>query len=344
MFIDLNERSKEIFCHIVDLYCNSGEAIGSRTLSEHMGAKLSPATIRNVMSQLEEAGLLFAPHTSAGRIPTEAGLKFFVNALLQVGSVSDDEKNYLHAQCHNKGQDFPNILEQAVSSLSGLSRCTSLVMTPKNESSLKHIEFVYLNRSEALVILVHQDGEVENRIIPLPCGVFPSMLQEATNYLNSRLIGRTLKESRDNILTELNSQKGIVDLLAAQVIEAGIGIWSEDSQKGALIITGQSHLLSDISHQVDLEKLRMLFLELETKENILSLLNTLIDADGVQIFIGSSHPVSEMTGASFILAPYFNKEQKIIGALGVIGPRHLNYGRIIPLVDYTAKMICKLLR
>lgn len=343
MIYELNERSKEIFRSLVDAYCETGEPVGSHTLCERMKADISSATIRNVMAQLERLGLLYSPHTSAGRVPTEAGLSFFINSLIEIGALSEEEKLNFEKHYTPDHPDIEELLGNAVSTLSGLSRCVSLVFAPKQESPLKHIEFVALNNNQALVILVNQDGTVENRILTLPQGFLISTLQEASNFLNARLIGKNLNESRKALLKELKEQQNSLDDLVKMVVEAGLGIWSGEPKTGRLIVTGQSHLLEDVTHLEDLERLRLLFSELETKENVIRLLDAAIAGEGVQIFIGSNNPIAGLSGTSLIVSPYRNNNKTIIGALGIIGPRHLNYGRIIPLVDYTAKMISRMI-
>ncbi len=337
----LNERSREIFRHIVDAYVETGEAVGSRTISRRLGMALSPATIRNVMADLEEAGLLYAPHTSAGRVPTEAGLRLFVDGLLEIGALSKEERESIEGRCAASGRSVASVLEEATQTLSGLSRCAGLVVAPKAEAPLKHIEFVQLGPGRALVVLVSENGLVENRIIDIPLGMPVSSLVEASNYLAQRLVGRTLDEARRTIAQELEEHRAQLDALTQKVVEAGLATWSAPS--GYLLVRGQSQLLADVQQMADLERIRALFALLETKEAMVRLIDASEKAEGVQIFIGAQNELFAMAGCSVIIAPYANREEKIIGAIGVIGPTRMNYARIIPMVDYTAKVIGRLL-
>lgn len=342
-FTELNERSREIFRLIVDGYVATGEPIGSRTLSRMLGQNLSPATIRNVMADLEEAGLLYSPHTSAGRLPTEAGLRLFVNGLLELGNLAEDERNNIEALCAARGKSLAQALEEATSALSGLSHCAGVVVVPKQERPLKHIEFVHLGPGRALVVLVTEDGMVENRVIEVPLGVPPSTLVSASNYLNARLVGRTMEEARSDIEDEIGSYKAQLDELTSRVVATGIASWAGGDGESALIVRGQSHLLEDVTALTDLERLRTLFEMLETKETVLRLLDASRKAEGVQIFIGAENHLFGVAGCSMIIAPYQNSREQIVGAIGVIGPTRINYARIIPMVDYTAKVIGRII-
>jgi heat-inducible transcriptional repressor len=346
MITELNDRSREILRHIVECYVDSGEPIGSRTLSKRLNVELSPATVRNVMADLEDAGLLFSPHTSAGRLPTEAGLRLFVDGILEVGNLTEDERQSIDVQCAGSPHSFEGLLEDATSALSGLSRCASLVLAPKTGSPLKHIEFVNLSPGRALVVLVTESGIVENRIIQTPRGLPPSALVEATNYLSARLVGRTLSEAYEEIMAELDAHRAELDDLTARVVESGLATWAGSGgggQEGSLIIRGQAHLLEDVTALVDLEKIRTLFAALDTKEEMLKLLSLTDTAEGVQIFIGADNKLFNMAGCSMIVGPYQNAEETIIGAIGIIGPTRMNYAHIIPMVDYTSKLISRLL-
>ena len=340
---DLNERSREILRHIVDAYMESGEPVGSRTLSRRLAMSLSPATIRNVMADLEEAGLLYAPHTSAGRLPTERGLSLFVGGLLELGGLSKEEREKIDGKCAAAGRSLADVLEDATTMLSGLSRCAGLVVAPKTERRLKHIEFVHLGPGRALVVMVTEDGLVENRIIDVPIGLPPSSLVEATNYMTARLVGRTLNEARAGVLMELEQHRAELDALTSKVVEAGLATWAGEKKGGALIIRGQSHLLDEITALSDLERIRALFAALETKEAMVRLLEAADLAQGVQIFIGAQNELFGLAGCSMIIAPYRNSREQIVGAVGVIGPTRINYARIIPMVDYTAQVIGRIL-
>ena len=340
---EMSDRSREIFRMIVEAYVETGDPVGSRTLSRKLG-HLSPATIRNVMSDLEEVGLLFAPHTSAGRLPTELGLRLFVDGLMEVGGLTADEREAIEGQCGATGRSFPEMMEQASMLLSGLSRCAGLVMAPKTERPLKHIEFVNLAPGRALVVLVTEGGMVENRLIDVPMGLPMSTLIEATNYLTARLVGRTLGMAREGILGELNAQRAELDELTRKVVEAGLATWADHGKAdSALIVRGQAHLLDDVQEAADLERLRALFAALETKEQLLKLLDAADQAEGVQIFIGAQSELFGLAGCSAVISPYRDSQRQLVGAVGVIGPSRLNYARIIPMVDYTAKVIGRIL-
>ena len=340
---ELNERSREIFRLIVDGYVQTGEPVGSRTLSRLLAQNLSPATIRNVMADLEEAGLLYAPHTSAGRLPTEAGLRLFVHGLLELGNLAEDERHNIEALCRARGRSLAQALEEATSALSGLSRCAGVVVVPKQERPLKHIEFVHLGPGRALVVLVTEDGLVENRVIEVPQGLPPATLVSAGNFLNSRLIGRTIEEARVDIEDEINSHRVQLDELTSKVVSTGLASWAGGDSDSALIVRGQANLLEDVTALADLERLRSLFEMLETKETVLRLLDASKKAEGVQIFIGAESHLFGVAGCSVIIAPYQNSREQIVGAIGVIGPTRINYARIIPMVDYTAKVIGRLI-
>ena len=343
MITELNERSREILRHVVEAYVETGEPVGSRTLSRRLGMALSPATIRNVMADLEEYGLLYAPHTSAGRLPTEQGLRLFVDGILQVGALTKDERNSIDSQCKVSGRSMPQVLEEASALLSGLSHCAGLVMAPKQDLRLKHIEFVNLGPGRALVVMVDERGGVENRVIDLPLGMPAASLVEASNFMASKLVGRTLTEARGEIFDEIRNQKNQLDELTGKVVEAGLATWSDDDDSGVLIVRGQANLLEDVNAIADLEHIRALFEALDTKEALIRLLDAADLAEGVQIFIGAENELFTLAGASMIIAPYANSSEKLVGAIGVIGPTRMNYGRIIPMVDYTAKLISRLL-
>jgi heat-inducible transcriptional repressor len=345
--VALNERSREIFRHIVDSYVETGEPVGSRTISRKLNGSLSPATIRNVMSDLELAGLLYAPHTSAGRLPTEAGLRMFVSGLLQVGGLDTDERRTIEAHCQAAGRSVEEVLSQASTTLSGLSQCASLVLAPKTEAALKHIEFVSLKPGRVLAVMVSETGVVENRLLELPPDLPVSALIEAGNFLSARLSGRTLAEARAEILAELESRRAQLDELTTRVVQAGLATWAggdaDAGRGGALIVKGQANLLNDVSALEDLARIRQLFSILETREQMLRLVDLVGRADGVQIFIGAQNELFGMTGCSMVVAPFQNARDQIVGAIGVIGPTRINYARIIPMVDYTAKLVSRLL-
>lgn len=344
MIAEMNERSREIMRQIVEAYLETGTAVGSRTLSRRLRMPLSPATIRNVMADLEDLGLLYAPHTSAGRLPTDAGLRLFVDGLLEVGNLTEDERSHIESQCTAAGRSPQKVLEEASNMLSGLSSCAGLVVTPTHEETLRHIEFVSLGPGRALVVLVSESGMVENRVIDVPLGMPASKMVEATNFLSAKLVGRTLLEARQDIDAEIQDHRARLDELTEKVVQAGLATWGgETTGNGVLIVRGQAKLLDDVTALADLERIRTLFEMLETKETLLRLIELTEGADGVQIFIGAETELFALAGCSMIIAPYQNRQKQIIGAIGVVGPTRINYARIIPMVDYTAKMVGRLL-
>jgi heat-inducible transcriptional repressor len=343
--VALNERSREIFRHVVDAFVETGEPVGSRTISRKLGGSLSPATIRNVMADLEYAGLLYAPHTSAGRLPTDAGMRMFVSGLLQVGGLDASERTALEAHCQAAGRSSEDVLSQATGALAGLAQCAGLVLAPKLEAPLKHIEFVNLKPGRALVVMVDEAGTVENRVFEVPKDLRPSALVEAGNFLAARLAGKTVAEARIGILAELDSGRAELDELTTKVVQAGLATWSGDrgNERDALIVKGQSNLLSNVTALEDLERIRQLFTALEAREQMVRLLDLVGKAEGVQIFIGAQNELFGMAGCSMVVAPFQNSREQIVGAIGVIGPTRLNYARIIPMVDYTAKLVGRIL-
>ena len=343
MIGELNERSREIFRRVVEAFVETGEPVGSRTISRRLGAQLSPATIRNVMADLEEAGLLHAPHTSAGRMPTEAGLRLFDDGLLELGNITDDERRNIEGQCAAAGRSLTEVMEQVSATLSGLTHCAGLVYSPKLEKSLKHIEFVGLGPGRALVVMVSESGMVENRVLELPPGITPSMLTEATNFLNAKIAGRTLDEARGQVMAEIQQQRAQLDELTKQVVEAGVATWN-GNDGGYLIVRGRANLLGDVNAIGNLERIRTLFDALETKQSLLRLIDATSTAEGVQIFIGAENDLFQVAGCAMIVAPFSNGREQVVGAIGVVGPMRMNYARIIPMVDYTAKLVGRLLR
>jgi len=341
----LNERSRTIFRHIVESYLTTGEPVGSRNLARQLPMSLSPASIRNVMSDLEHLGYIFAPHTSAGRLPTEVGLRLFVDGLLEVGNLTDDERRRIEAQIGVKREkSVEQVLADASEMISGLSHCAGVVLADKQVSRLKHVEFVALDPGKALVVLVGDDQSVENRVIDLPAGLPPSNLAEAANYLNAHIRGLTLSEAKKRIETELASDKAELDSLTQKVIETGLATWSGAlGDHKSLIVRGQANLLKDVDGLEHLERIRQLFADLETKRDLVQLLGLTDRGQGVHIFIGSENKLFSLSGSSLIVAPFADERHKIVGVLGVIGPTRVNYARIIPMVDYTARLVGRLL-
>ena len=343
----LNTRSREIFRSIVDSYLATGDPVGSRHLSRLLPITLSPASIRNVMQDLEELGLVYAPHTSAGRLPTELGLRFFVDAMLEFGAPSDEERQKIESEVKAASQErtFDGVLAEASSMLSGLTRGAGVVLTTKDNIRLKHIEFVRLDVNRALAVLVSEDGTVENRLVPIPPGLPPSALVEASNYLNARLRGRTLTEVRDEIEGSRSAAEAELGELTARLVDAGLASWAGLKGDGQqLIVRGQANLLDDLRALEDLERIRLLFADLETKKDVIDLLSRAETGEGVRIFIGSENKLFSLSGSSMIAAPFHDASQRIVGVLGVIGPTRLNYARIVPMVDYTARAIVRLMQ
>jgi heat-inducible transcriptional repressor len=341
----LNERAREIFRQIVESYLTTGEPVGSRNLARILPMALSPASIRNVMADLEHSGLIFAPHTSAGRLPTELGLRFFVDAMLELGDVSQDEQARIEAQMRAaaSGHTFESALAEASTMLSGVSRGAGVVLTTKANVNLKHIEFVRLDAARGLVVLVSDDGSVENRLVDLPPGLPAGALQEATNFLNARLRGRTLGSLRAEIEAGRRAMKRELDAITERLVDAGLATPVGPTEARQLIVRGQANLLDDLRAVEDLERIRLLFNDLETQKDVIDLLARAEGGEGVRIFIGSENKLFSLSGSSLIAAPFRDGSQKIVGVVGVIGPTRLNYARIVPMVDYTARVVSKLL-
>jgi heat-inducible transcriptional repressor len=342
----LNERSREIFRQIVESYLATGEPVGSRNLSRILPITLSPASVRNVMSDLEQLGLIFAPHTSAGRLPTELGLRFFVDALMQVGDLSENDRRAIEAQVAGTGtsKSLETVLTEASQMLSGLTRSAGVVLTAKSNVRLKHIEFVRLEPERALAVLVAEDGQVENRVLNVPAGLPPSALVEAGNFLNARIRGKTLADLRDEIEKAVSEGQAELDQLTQKIISTGLATWSggeDDDRK--LIVRGHANLLEDLHALDELERVRSLFDALESKRGVIDLLGRAERAEGVRIFIGSENKLFSLSGSSTIVAPYHDSKGRIVGVIGVIGPTRLNYARVIPMVDYTARVVSRLL-
>jgi heat-inducible transcriptional repressor len=344
----LDVRSRDIFRRIVDSYLKDGEPVGSRNLSRLLPINLSPATIRNVMSDLEQLGLIYSPHVSAGRLPTQRGLRFFVDAFMEIGDLSDAERRSIETQikASGTGATLEHVLTEASQMLSGLSRGAGLVLAAKAEAPLKHIEFIQLEPTRALAILVSQNGDVENRVMELPVGVTASQLQEATNYLNAHIRGLTLAEARTEVDRLKQQTKTALDTLSQELVDRGLAVWAGDDSglPARLIVRGRANLLENLTAQADIELLKRLFEDLETQEGLMQLLDLAEEGSGVRIFIGSENKLFSLSGSSLVVAPYRDKDQRVVGALGVIGPTRLNYARIVPMVDYTAQMVSRMLR
>ena len=340
---ELDERARDIFRRVVESYLETGEPVGSRTLSKG-GVHLSPASIRNTLQDLAQLGLLDSPHISAGRLPTHAGLRLFVDGLLEVGDLAETDRRDIDARLFARGKGFEEVLSEASSLLSGLAGGAGVVVTPVRDAGVKHVEFIALGADQALAVMVFDDGAVENRLMRRPAGLTPSALTEASNFLNARLKGRTLSEAKLEMRGELDNARRELDSAAARLIEDGVAAWSGgDEAERSLIVRGHANLLGDASALQDLELVRMLFDDLEQKEQLIGLLDDVRTAEGVRIFIGAETRLFSLSGSAVIAAPYMTGRQKVLGAIGVIGPARLNYARVIPLVDYTAKVLGRLL-
>ncbi|QUS36444.1 heat-inducible transcriptional repressor HrcA [Falsirhodobacter algicola] len=336
---DMNERSREVFRRVVEGYLDSGEPVGSRTLTRVMNEKISAATVRNVMQDLEHLGLLDSPHVSAGRVPTQLGLRMFVDGLLEVGQVSEADRERIDAS--GDDSDVATLLDRVGKTLSGITRGASLVLAPKQEAPIRHIEFVSLGAERALVVLVFADGQVENRVFQPPPGQTASSMREAANFLNALAGGRTLSELRQTIVQDMTRRRQEIDVLAQALVDAGLALWENPGEQSErLIVRGQANLLEGDARDVD--RIRSLFEDLEMKRDIAEYLHLAEAGDGVRIFIGSENKLFSLSGSSLVVSPYMNADRKIIGAVGVIGPTRLNYGRIVPIVDYTAQLVGRL--
>ncbi|PZO76093.1 MAG: heat-inducible transcriptional repressor HrcA [Mesorhizobium amorphae] len=344
----LDRRTRDIFRLIVDSFLNDGEPLGSRNLARMLPASLSPATVRNVMSDLEHLGLIYAPHVSAGRLPTHKGLRFFVDAFMELGAPSEDERRRIETQIGTTGAGatLEHMLTEATQMLSGVSRGAGLVLAAKAETALKHIEFIRLEPTRGLAILVSQNGEVENRVVELPEGITAAQLQEASNFLNAHIRGRTLLEAKAEIARIRTETKAALDALADTMVEKGLAVWAgtETGQPSRLIVRGRANLLENVSAGADLDLLRHLFEDLENQDGLLQLLDLAEEGSGVRIFIGAENKLFSLSGSSLVVAPYRDGQARVVGALGVIGPTRLNYARVVPMVDYTAQLISRMLR
>ncbi len=338
----MNDRTREVFQRVVEGYLQTGTPIGSRTLSRELTEKVSAATIRNTMQDLEYLGLLDSPHTSAGRMPTQLGLRMFVDGLLEIGDPEGEDRNRIDETFGTNSDDVTTLLDRVGSALSGVTRGASLVLAPKHEAPIKHIEFVSLAPERALVVLVFADGHVENRLFTPPPGQTPSSMREAANFLNAVLEGQTLSSLGAVIAREIAARRQEIDTLAAELVQQGAALWANEGENNErLIVRGRGNLLPDC--EADVDRIRSLFDDLERKRDIAQFLELADDADGVRIFIGSENKLFSLSGSSLVVSPYMNADRKIIGAVGVIGPTRLNYGRIVPIVNYTAQRVGRMI-
>ncbi len=335
----MDARARDVFRRIVETYLETGEPVGSRTLSHGDGLDVSAATIRNVMADLTDMGLLFSPHVSAGRLPTEFGLRLFVDGLMQLGDLTDGERRALDVSA--APGDGDSVLEQAAARLSGLTQTASLVVAPKSEGQLRHVEFVATSPAEALAILVYEDGRVENRVMSTPADLPPSSLISAGNYLSARLRGKSLGEMREQILGEVASNEAELDELTSRLVRDGVADLTE-GERSSLIVRGRGRLLDEAAEE-DLERVRMLFDDLERKRDVIDVLNAAKGGEGVKVFIGSENRLFSLSGSSVIAAPYRDQSNAIVGVLAVLGPTRLNYARIVPIVNYSADAVSRVL-
>jgi heat-inducible transcriptional repressor len=342
----LDNRSRDIFRRIVESYLETGEPVGSRNVSRILAAALSPASVRNVMSDLEEMGLIYAPHTSAGRLPTELGLRFFVDTLMEVGDLSKEERQRIDHEVKGagRGHSVEEVMSEAGHMLSDLSRGAGVVLAAKQDLRVKHMEFVRIEPTRALAVLVAENGSVENRIIEIPRGLPTSALVEASNYLNAHFRGRTLAEARSELQRQREERRREIDQIAERVVAAGLATWSGGAEEpGTLIVRGMSNLIGDVKALEELERIRLLFDDLEAKKDIIQLLGLAEKGEGVRIFIGSENKLFSLSGSSLVVAPFRDSNERMVGVLGVIGPTRLNYARIVPAVNYTAQLMTQLL-
>lgn len=344
MITDLNDRAQAILRYVVDTYMETGEPVGSRTIARHLENTLSPATIRNVMSDLETGGLLYAPHTSAGRLPTPQGLRLYIDGLMEIGNLTSEDRTMIEAQCHTAGSSMNVVLERATTMLSGLSSAASLIIAPKTDKPLRHMQFVRLDSGRILVVMVLQDSSVENRVMEVPPEVSDYALTAASNYINAHIAGKTLPEAERDIRRDIADNKAQLDQITTDLVQRGLSMTpAPDGFNGNIIIRGQSRLLEDVKAIEDLERARQLLAALEEQETMIRLLGAAHQADGVQIYIGTENTLFDHSGWSMVISPYKTPENQIIGAIGVIGPTRLNYKRIIPLVDYTSRVMTRIL-
>jgi heat-inducible transcriptional repressor len=344
MIRELNERTRQILKLVVDAYVETGEPVGSLAISQKLGMRLSPASIRATMAELEDRGLLYSPHISAGRLPTDSGMTVFVEGLLELDNLSAGERQKIEQKIQQQKSPTPaGLLEETSLFLSGLSSCAGLVFAPKTEDAIRQIEFILLSPGRVLAVLVAASGIVENRLLDVPVEVNATSLQRASNYLNSRIAEKTLAEAAEHIRAELAADRTLIDALTAKVVESGMASLSPVETGGHLFIRGQSKLLDDVTAVEDLERIRTLFDALETKETMLKLLGATAGGDGVKIFIGAENKLFGHSGCAMVIAPYKSQDSRVVGAIGVIGPTRMNYGRVIPVVNYTSQLIGRIL-
>ena len=343
LYVRLSERSKLILKSVVESYLETGDPAGSKTILKKIGINISSASIRSILANLQKDGLLYAPHVSSGRLPTDKGMRLFVDGLLEFGRLSKNEQQNIKNQCQSSGKSYQKVLEEASKTISGLSNCAGIVIAPKFQNKIKHIEFIRLNEGQIMSIIASDNGVVENRILDSKINYNDSALKQVSNYLNSKFVGKTIEEIKLSILNEINNSKTELDNLSKRLVKEGIIELAPNSETPYIFLHGQSNLLGDEIVSKDLDQIRKLFDDIENKSNFLNVIENTNKAQGVQIFIGAQNFLFKHSGISMVMAPYKNKEQKIIGAIGVVGPMRINYAKIVPLVDYTSKIIGRII-
>ena len=344
LYLELSDRSKQIFKSVVETYLETGASSSSKAILKKEDINLSSSSIRLILADLEREGLLFAPHTSAGRLPTDKGMRLFVDGLLEFGRLTEDEQATIKQQCLSKGSSFTDVLDEASKLISGLSNHAGIVVAPKYQSSIKHIEFIRINHTQVMSIIASTKGHVENRIIDDGGNYSDSLLREISNFLNNKYSNQSIQEIRNKIKSDIKDSKGRIELLSKNLIQKGILEIAPNSENPYIFLHGQSSLLKDDIISKDLDQIRKLFDDIENKTTFVDILENTNSAKGVQIFIGSQNFLFKHSGLSMVMAPYKNKEQEIVGAIGVVGPTRLNYSKIVPLVDYTSKIIGKVVK
>ena len=344
LYIELTDRTKQIFKTVVETYLETGSPSGSETVLKKAGLDISSASVRSILSNLQKEGLLFSPHTSAGRVPTEKGMRFFVDGLLEFGRISKSEKENIEQLSSSKSKSYQEVLDEASRSISGLSNYAGIVIAPKYQKNLKHLEFIRLNNTQIMSILAYENGEIENRIIEDSGKFTNSQLLQTSNYLSEKFKNKNISEIKKIIESEIMSTRSNLEKISKKLVKKGIVEIEPKMNNPYIFLHGQSKLLKDEIISKDLDQIRQLFDDIENKSTFIDILENAGKAKGVQIFIGSKNFLFKHSGLSMVMAPYKNKEQEIVGAIGVVGPTRLNYSKIVPLVDYTSKIIGKVIK
>jgi heat-inducible transcriptional repressor len=344
LYIELTDRTKQIFKTVVETYLETGSPSGSETVLKKAGLDISSASVRSILSNLQKEGLLFSPHTSAGRVPTEKGMRFFVDGLLEFGRISKSEKENIEQLSSSKNKSYQEVLDEASRSISGLSNYAGIVIAPKYQKNLKHLEFIRLNNTQIMSILAYENGEIENRIIEDSGKFTNSQLLQTSNYLSEKFKNKNISEIKKIIESEIMSTRSNLEEISKKLVKKGIVEIEPKMNNPYIFLHGQSKLLKDEIISKDLDQIRQLFDDIENKSTFIDILENAGKAKGVQIFIGSKNFLFKHSGLSMVMAPYKNKEQEIVGAIGVVGPTRLNYSKIVPLVDYTSKIIGKVIK